>query len=722
MKKAFNNWIWLSFAIMGAVLFAAGCGSSGGEGGGATTTTTTTTTQTEAESNLAAIGLVASQSSINPNESTTLEAMAYNASGNGISGQELVFTVDDPTLGYVTETATTGADGTAQVTFTARSNPGTVNITAIGGGVSSLPRAITILDQTSPANIALSVNPSSINATKTATVTATVTDSGGSPVDNGTTVYFEVENSTYGTITPSAVTNTGVASATFTASSNPGTATINVSSGSATASIDITISPVAAASIEFLSVSQNPVAIRGTGGVEYSVIEFYVKDINGNPAQDVDVLFTMTGPGGSEYIEDDDATPYVQTVGTTNGIAKITLHSGDEPGPVTISASITTASGSTITANTPVISIGGGVPTDKWLTVSATKLNLGGLEYVDLETDITAWLADRFGNYNVLDGYAVSFESEIGLAIDSNNVTADKYGAATVTARTQKGTSSVGAEDVVPEDWECELIYSLSGGAYTPGGTPPAVNPAITDYSAGYGNPLPTGHPRDGVCVVMVHTKGEEHFYDGSNGCAHDGQYNTGEDFTDTADDPFRDYDDDGLWDDGTTSTSNTTYTVGANGFEDYVDAADNSVWDGVNGIWDSDKQLFRNAYFLITGPPIIRFDVSTFTVPDGGSASVNILICDENYNLLTPGSTVSITVDAGKVYGPVDFTYPNTNAYGPDAETHLSLIEFPVTIADDDPGDTDDAENCELKVEVVWKNEGHDDITRSVSIHGTVD
>ncbi|OQX63610.1 MAG: hypothetical protein B5M56_02480, partial [Desulfococcus sp. 4484_241] len=269
---------------------------------------------------------------------------------------------------------------------------------------------------------------------------------------------------------------------------------------------------------------------------------------------------------GSEYIEDDDATPYVQTVGTTNGIAKITLHSGYEPGPVTISASITTAGGSTITANTPVISIGGGVPSDKWLTVSATKLNLGGLVFVGLETDITAWLADRFGNYNVLDGYAVSFESEVGLAIDSNNVTADKYGAATVTARTQK----------------------------------------------------------DGVCVVMVHTKGEEHFYDGSNGCAHDGQYNTGEDFTDTADDPFRDYDDDGLWDNGTTSTLDTTYTAGVNPFEDYVDAAGNNSWDGVNGIWDSDKQLFRNAYFLITGPPIIRFDVSTFTVPDGGSASVN--------------------------------------------------------------------------------------------------
>ena len=496
-----------------------------------------------------AIALVAAQNSINPEEETTLTATAYNASGIGITGAVLFFTLDDPTLGSVTETATTGADGTATATFTARTNPGTVNVTAISGGISA-SRAITILDQTTPANIVLSASATSVSVTNTLSIMATVTDGTGTPVDNGTTVSFEVTNPTFGSITASGVTNAGVASATFTASSNPGTATIAATSGAAEDTIDITVSPVEAASIEFVSVSQNPIAIRGTGVNEFSIVTFAVKDVNGNQAQDVDVLFTMSGPGGLEYIEADDATPTVQTVGTTNGEAEITLYSGYEPGPVTINASITTAGGATITATTPVISIGGGVPTDRWLSISSDNWILAGLVYEGIETEITAWLADRYGNFNVLDGHSVSFQSEPGIALFSTNATADAYGTATVQVRTQSFPW-----DVVPEDWECDLVYSLTGGNHTPDpGGGGAIVPGIVDFSGGTGAVLP-GHPRDGVAGVLVHTKGEEHFFDGSGGQSLDGQYNFGETFTDTADDPFRDYDDDGLWDDGTTST-----------------------------------------------------------------------------------------------------------------------------------------------------------------------
>lgn len=169
--------------VVFSLVFSSGCSSQGGGSGG---TTTSTETQEAAASDLAAIGLVASQSSVNPGQSTTMTAMAYNASGGGISGLDLVFTVDDPTLGYVTETATTGADGTATTTFTARSNPGTVNVTATStsGEISSDARAVTILDQTAPGNISLAANPTAVTATNTSTITATVTDSSGAPVDN----------------------------------------------------------------------------------------------------------------------------------------------------------------------------------------------------------------------------------------------------------------------------------------------------------------------------------------------------------------------------------------------------------------------------------------------------------------------------------------------------------------------------------------------------------
>ncbi|MDY6823157.1 MAG: Ig-like domain-containing protein [Thermodesulfobacteriota bacterium] len=660
--------------------------------------------------------------------------MAYNASGGGISGLDLVFTVDDPTLGYVTETATTGADGTATTTFTARSNPGTVNVTATStsGEISSDARAVTILDQTAPGNISLAANPTAVTATNTSTITATVTDSSGAPVDNGTTVTFEVANSTYGSITASATTNSGTASATFTASNNAGTATINASSGSATASINVTINPVSAASIEFDSVSKNPVAIRGGGGQEHSVITFNVIDVNGNPAEDVDVLFTMSGPGGAEYIEDDDATPYTQTVGTSNGVAAITFHSGYEPGAVTINASITTAGGTTITASTPVISIGGGVPTDRWFTVSVSEpgWNMGGLECVGVETDITAWLADRFGNYNVLDGHTVSFESEVGLAVNPSAITSGATGTATSTVRTQSATNA--PKDVVPETWEEDLVDDLDDNA-------------VGDYgqATSWGYPLPSGHPRDGVCNVLVFTRGEESFEDGipvGTGVIN-GQYDAGEDYDDTADDPWRDYDDDGLWDDGTATTPLTT-AVGSNPAEDgFVDRDGNSLWDGVNGSWDSDKYLFRQVDFLITGSPLVRFSKDFFTVANGGTDTVNILVCDINYNPLSAGSTVSISVDKGDIVGGrTSYTYPSSSAYGSETTIdwdadgdvdnddyrlfHRNLIEYVIVIGDDDPTDgAGDPKQAKLEITVNWASNGDcEDVTISSSINGTVD
>lgn len=723
-KRPLITWLAGMIAVI-ALTFCSGCLSSQGSGTGESTSSQT---QQEAESNLFAIGLVTAQSSINPGETTTLTAIAYNASGGGISGLELVFTVDDPTLGYVTETATTDADGTATTTFTARTSPGTVNVTATSESVSSDARAITILDQTAPGNITLTANPTAVTATNTSVISATVTDSSGAPVDNGTTVTFEVANSTYGSITSSATTNSGVATATFTASTNAGTATINASSGSASASINVTVNPVSAASIEFSSVSKNPVAIRGSGGQEFSVVTFDVIDANGNPAEDVDVLFTMSGPGGAEYIEEDDATPYTQTVGTSNGVADITFHSGYEAGTVTINASITTAGGSTITASTPVISIGGGVPTDKWLSVAAEQRNLAGWAYNDIQVGITAYLADRFGNFNVLNGQSVSFFSEVGLALTSTNASADDLGLATVTVRTQGSSYGSPCEDVELEDWEDTMITIYE-------------NPVTS-----YGTSL-SGNPRDGLCTVLVVTRGEEHFFDGSGGGDADGLYNLGETYTDTADDAFRDYDDDDAWEDYTTPADGiwdednnpdglgvwdvdddvahpiADYTLVANPFEDYVDAADNDIWDGVNGVWDDDKNIFRNYSFLVTGQPGIYYYVedqdgdgiveSSFVVEDNSDGNVlnadgdstdtyaviHFLICDANYNPMPPGSSFTVTASDGKLTGDTESgTYPDIVSPG-------TNIDFSVIVAEasDDIGDGDPSEVADVEISVSW-------------------
>ena len=93
------------------------------------------------------------------------------------------------------------------------------------------------------------------------------------------------------------------------------------------------------------------------------------------------------------------------------------------------------------------------------------------------------------------------------------------------------------------------------------------------------------------------------------------------------------------------------------------------------------------------------------------------MLICDRNLNQLTPGSTVTISTDVGKVAGNIDREYLNSNAVGPNLAGHLSLIEYTFVILDADATDTDPKEQAVITVTVEWE-----DITFSLGIEGTVD
>lgn len=667
---------------------------------------------------VSSIGLVADHDSINPGDEVLITAIAFDSTGHVIPGKEISFALDDPTLASISESGTTAADGTFQAIFLARDSVGKVNVTASCDKVASTPKTITIMSQSVAVTIALSANPTSITATNTATITATVTKTeDGMPVENGTAVTFSLENSAFGTITESSTTNAGKATTTFTANNSPGIATINASSGSAKATANVTIEPTMAASIEFGSVSKNPIAIKGSGGQEYSNITFNVKDINGNPAEDIDVVFTMvSGIEGAEYLEENDDTPYTHTVSTTNGKAEITLHSGDEAGTVSVTASITTPGGDIISSTTPVISIGGGVPTDNWFTISVEDggWNLGGLNCEGIEAGITAWLADRYGNYNVLDGHNVFFETETGLAVSPIGVTSGAKGTADSIVRTQSVP-----KDVVPETWEETLKK---------------------DLNTKYGISLP-GNPRDGVCSVLIFTKGEESFADGSNGGKVDGLYNLGEWFTDTIDDPWRDYDDDRLWDSGLETTPLTDpAAIGFNPMEDgYQDSAGNDQWDGINGVWDGNKNLSRQVEFLITGTPYVLANRGSFQVPNGGFDIVHILICDQNYNPLSAGSTYTVSVDAGKITGgTTSYVYPSSSFFGsraavdPDSDdaarnavytqAHRELLENEIVISDNDPTKLE-TKMAGLTITVTWKsNGGCADVVEKLTIFGIID
>jgi hypothetical protein len=666
----------LGFFIIIIFLFLVSCGGSStegdddGSGGGVVVTETVAAVSVEADSN-----------TVVPEASTGVTAHVYNSSGGPVSGVDVIFTISSPALAYITSTSTTDGAGAANAIFTARTLSGEVEVTATAGSISSdPPKTISILDQAAPQSITLNVNPATIIVEGTSTVTATVLGALGVDVPNGTTVTFTVDNSSLGTITASSVTNSNTATATFEATDNAGSVAVTAHSGAVdSAPATITIEPSPATFIEFDSAVPELIAIKGSGGTEISTIKFTVKDTNGNGVPGVNVTFEIhDGLGGGEYINPSDLGPQIDVSTTATGIAQCILYSGSVAGPITITGTIATPS---MTVSSSVVSIGGGISSDGRFSVAAETLNLPGLGYANRTSDITAYIADRFGNYNILDGTTVSFVTETGLSVNASDISANELGTATGILRTEG--AGVIPKGVVPLGWEVTLQgYVL----------------ATYGYAA-------TGHPRDGLCSVLIHMKGEEHF-DDTNA---NGVYDSGEPFVDTRPDPFCDYNDNDSHDDGS----------GTDPFEPFVSADASGNYNGTpNGEWDSDKLLFRNFKILHTGQPIVRLDTADgFIIADGGSAIIKVLVCDHNLNPISPGSTATVTTDAGKLSGTTSIKYPDGSAIGPDSAAHLNLIEFSFVLSDSDAGDTDDPEKTIITVDVVWEG-----LTTTKYITGTID
>jgi hypothetical protein len=414
----------------------------------------------------------------------------------------------------------------------------------------------------------------------------------------------------------------------------------------------------------------------------------------------------MSGPSGGrlpadggEYIGNMDATPTMASASTVNGEAAVYLNSGAVAGPVIIVA--TEISTGMSSASTPV-SIGGGVPNDDHLTIAKSQKNIEGLDCAGCESTISIYLADRFGNFNVLEGTSVSLYAESG-AIDTSS-TVDATGQTCVIFRTQ-------APD--PED---VAVLDIGGNTSCDGDNTSlfnALNSAEWElclqeyvgitYLGGIGN-APSRNPRDGWATIMVTTRGEEAFDDlNGNGLFDAGEFDVAT--QDTSQEAFIDVNDNYTYDDGT----------GTDPFEIYIDDAPEppyflGVHDPANGSWDPDKTIFEYSKMLITSEPAyINFNIPAgFNILDGDSLEFKILVADINLNYLIGGTTINIQKSGGgKVVGNTSYTFPDAFAYGPK--------EMKITIEDQSPG-TVKTETVAITVKVNFKG-----IEYSNSISGTV-
>jgi hypothetical protein len=339
--------------------------------------------------------------------------------------------------------------------------------------------------------------------------------------------------------------------------------------------------------------------------------------------------------------------------------------------------------------NASVVSIGGGVPTSSRFSVSADPLNIPGLHKNGVETNITAWMSDRYGNYNILQGTTVSFWSETALSVNTSSATADNGGAASVTARTQHPVlaTSTGGLDVQEWQWETDLINYISA-----------------EYLVPF-----TNHPRDGQVSVLAITQGEEYFLDENA----NGLFDSGEGYDDTHDDPFIDVNDNDTRDDGTGPDP-----LDPDPFEEYSDSNQDPGWDSLNGQWDPYKDIFTSAKLLITGEPLIFIHpaIFGFDVPQGGSEAFTFVVCDRNLNYLSAGIEISVSIEGGgKVYSDsgeiADSSYlPGdvTEIAPADAlASHLGRIEFNAIIADES-ADDGEARNVAVTISVDWEGSSY--------------
>ncbi len=672
-----------------------------------------------------AVTVVASPASIALGGTSTITATVLDSDGALVpDGTSVSFSLSAPAMGSIDAATANTTNGIAAVTFTAATTPGSVTVTATFGTTSN---TAIISISTQAGSLTLTASQPILTVLGSSSISATVLDTVSANMPDGTVVSYSLSSDILGTINPQSTISGGTAIATFKAANIPGTVTVTATSGSVSNTVDIVINAPDTGSIEYESASPTVIGLSGSGNTETSLVTYLVNDVNGNPVVDgIAVDFVMEGPSGGrlpsaggEYIGDmNDGTPTMASTSTVNGAASVYVNSGKVAGIVTITASVP-GTGIDPSDSAP-ISIGGGLPNNTHLTIATSRWNLEGLDYVNVQADISVALADRFGNYNILKGTSVSFMTESG-AINTGNTTnpsttiVDADGTASVVFRTQ---SPVPAS---PDHPEGKDVIPLGGGGAagcgdsTNGSSWKQINKGadwescLQEYVDFTYNIFTTRHPRDGWANIIVSTKGEEGF-DDTNG---NGVYDDGIDtFFDTPEEPFIDLNDDKMHNDGV--------GVGADPFEIYTDVNNNGTYDDINGEWDDNKTIFKDITLLITGAPFYRvtnptsFDIGDPVAPPAGkgwptSQSFTLLVADKNLNPLIGGTEVSISASSGELTGETTYTFPDLFIAGP--------VELSFTLSDDDPTDTDPPKAASIDIVITYKDNEY-----SFSIPGNVD
>jgi len=345
----------------------------------------------------------------------------------------------------------TDNQGAALALLQSTSQPDTALVTASAPGSTADTASVTV-SFTSLVITSVTASPASVpvGGNKSSRVTATIVDTIGSPAPDGTVVAFSIVNQAQlpsATITRSAATTGGQATAVFRSGAEVGTAQIRVEIASVGAVNDQTIIGITAGPPALMTVAANKFVTpaRIISPESAVTVTALVSDRFNNPVEDGTAVRFDVSPDGAGVI--------TGTSTTTGGFATATLYPTGWVGDASVIASTTGAGGAPVDNRTrPLIVHMAGAP----VTVSIISPNAGSYSpanplevYTSADQALTVQLVDSAGG-PADPTVGVTFEVTRG-AVDPDPapITSPLAGTATATFRSDQPTPTGLVDNIV---------------------------------------------------------------------------------------------------------------------------------------------------------------------------------------------------------------------------------------------------------------------------------
>ncbi|MDY6988040.1 MAG: invasin domain 3-containing protein [Thermodesulfobacteriota bacterium] len=548
---------------------------------------------------------------------STIRAVVYDENGLAVEGEVVGFDLTVGTGTLSVPTATSNDQGVAEITYTTSTTAGTETVTATtANGTFATVDIELIVALVGSVEVDSGSNSIVADGTSHVTISATVLDTNGNNVLDGTTVTFsttvgDIDDATPGTQTTyNTTTVNGVASSTLTSSTNVGTATIRATAGGVMDSATVAFVPGAVSTISLGAAPSNLTA----DGASTSTIRALVTDANGNAVDGETITFTMTAGTG---------TLSSQTATTSNGIATVIYTASSVVGTETVRAE---ATDSTVFDTVDITLVNVVVGTVTVSVGSSTAVADGAAQ-----TLIAATVEDTSGN-SVADGTTVTFTTTAG---DIDNATPGTQ--TTVNATTTNGVATTWL--VSPTNVGTAAVIATVGGV---------TDSTTVTFIGGAPNTIALSATPNNLTADGASTNTISALVTDANGNAVDDETIT---FTMTA---------------GTGTLSSQTATT-TNGIATVAYTASTVVGTETVRAEATDSTVFDTVDITLVNVVVGTVTVSpgSDTAPaDGASQTlISATVQDNGDNNVADGTTVTFTTTAGDIDNVTPGTQTTVNA-----------------------------------------------------------